>query len=119
MRNSCWGQLEIPRSLARDHHLPAVTAQNVLWAPSHHVVTVRADAAVWTADWPDEEAHPLPETTAAWLLWHIEWWWNDVLRGARGLLASLGTNGRPRTTGSCGGPRWRRAPQPGTGSGRS
>ncbi len=34
MRQLLLGQLEIPWSLARDHYLRAVTAQNVLWAPS-------------------------------------------------------------------------------------
>jgi len=24
------------------------------------------------------EASYLPDATLAWLLWHIEWWWNDI-----------------------------------------
>ena len=39
---------------------------------------------VWRADWTDDEPDPSPPPTVAWLLWHIGWWWSDVIGRAFG-----------------------------------
>jgi hypothetical protein len=36
------------------------------------------------ADWPDEAHRLLSDATVSWLLWHIEFWWNDAADAAEG-----------------------------------
>lgn len=65
--------------LAREFIIDRHQEDALLWQPSSHVCTVHRTAEGWRADWPDEESVPLPDATVAWLLWHVEWWWNDTL----------------------------------------
>lgn len=67
---------------AQDHVLDRLDRAACLWEPSPHVCTVRRVDGRWQADWPDESRTPLAEPTAAWLLWHLEWWWTQTLRSA-------------------------------------
>lgn len=77
-------QLAIVWGFAEEVVLPEVDQERCLWEPSGHVVSVRRVDGIWAADWPDEERRPLPEVTIGWLLWHVEWWWGNVVRAARG-----------------------------------
>lgn len=76
-------QLGIAWSFAEDVVFAAIDHDRCLWEPSSHVVTVRKGSGGWMADWPDEEHAPLPEVTIGWLLWHVEWWWNNAARAVR------------------------------------
>lgn len=79
-------QLDISWGFAQEHVLPRLDDDDVLlWEPSAHVCTVRRVDGRWRADWPDETREPLPEPTVGWLLWHIEWWWEQTLRSVDGL----------------------------------
>lgn len=77
-------QLGIAWGFAEDVVLPEVDQDRCLWEPSEHVVSVRRVDGVWAADWPDEDRRPLPDVTIGWLLWHVEWWWGNAVRAARG-----------------------------------
>ena len=70
--------------LAAEYYLPALTEEFVHWEPSSNVVGLQVldDAAY--PDWPDESGDPIPDTTAGWLLWHMEWWWSNAIEGVRG-----------------------------------
>ena len=74
-------QLAIPWSLADRFVLPSLNEEVAHWEPSSNVCAVhnRADGR-WSVDFPDESALPLPDVTAAWLLWHITWWWTNAER---------------------------------------
>lgn len=72
-------QLNIMWQFAEDFVVDQVDLGLALWETSANVCTVRHDADGWVADWPDEDHPPLPDATIAWLLWHIEWWWNDTI----------------------------------------
>lgn len=69
---------------AEEFVLPEIDEELALWEGSSNVCTVRQQADGWVADWPDEDAQPIPEVTIAWLLWHIEWWWTDTLSRVTG-----------------------------------
>lgn len=66
-------QLEIPWSLATQYCFPALSDEMVDWAPSHN--------SLRRGQWPDEQADPIPDATIGWLLWHMEWWWTNAIRG--------------------------------------
>lgn len=78
-------QLGIVWGFAERFVWPQVNLALFTWEPSSNTVTVRAQGDRWSADWPDEEASPLPEATVGWLLWHIDWWWSNTVRAGRGL----------------------------------
>lgn len=71
-------QLDIMWRFATDFIIDQIDLELALWEPSTHVCTVHQTGDGWSADWPDEDEGPLPDATIAWLLWHIEWWWNDI-----------------------------------------
>ena len=74
-------QLAIPWSLADRFVLPDLDEVVAHWQPSTHVCAVReSDDGHWSVDFPDETVTPLPDATAAWLLWHITWWWTNAVR---------------------------------------
>lgn len=77
-------QLDLVWRFADEHVLPRIDDAATNWEPSSHCVGVRRVDGVLVADWPDESAEPLPETTVAWLLWHIEWWWSNTITVCRG-----------------------------------
>lgn len=81
-------QLDIAWQFAEGYVIDRITDAVMFWEPSDNVCTVRRTTEGWMADWPDEEHPPLPDTTVAWLLWHIEWWWANAANVA---------HGRPRT----------------------
>jgi len=64
---------------ATDFVIDQVDLELALWEPSTNVCTARQGADGWSSDWLDEDKGPLPDATIAWLLWHIEWWWNDTV----------------------------------------
>lgn len=67
-------QLAIPWSLVDTFVLPGLDEFAAHWQPSTNVCAVRQhDDGTWTVDFPDETMLPLPDVTAAWLLWHITW----------------------------------------------
>ncbi|WP_289020314.1 DinB family protein [uncultured Ornithinimicrobium sp.] len=72
-------QLGIMWRFAEEFVLDQIEDDVALWQPSANVCTVHRSDGGWVADWPDEDALPLPEATIAWLLWHIEWWWSDTI----------------------------------------
>ncbi|WP_068156466.1 DinB family protein [Rhodococcus phenolicus] len=76
-------QLDLIMLFADEHVLPRIDEAVVHRAPSANCVDVRRVDGVLVADWPDESASPLPETTIAWLLWHIEWWWSNTIEVCR------------------------------------
>lgn len=81
MRALLLQQLSIPWSLATRHYLPALSDEIASWEPSMNVVKL-ADMHGWMiGEWPDEQSEPIPDSTAGWLLWHIEWWESDAVRG--------------------------------------
>jgi hypothetical protein len=77
-------QLEIPWSLAERFVFPALTESVAHWEPSPNACSVRrtgtGTGTGWTVDFPDESRLPLPDPTAAWILWHITWWWSNAIR---------------------------------------
>jgi hypothetical protein len=72
-------QLDIMWRFATDFIIDQIDLELALWEPSTHVCTVHQTGDGWSADWLDEDKGPLPDATIAWLLWHIEWWWNDTV----------------------------------------
>ena len=77
-------QLDLILLFANEHVLPRIDETVLHREPSSNCVGVRRADGSFVADWPDETASPLPETTIAWLLWHIEWWWSNTLAVCRG-----------------------------------
>lgn len=74
-------QLDIPWSLADRFVLPNLGEEASHWRPSANVCAVRASSdGRCSVDFPDETATPLPDATAAWVLWHITWWWTNAER---------------------------------------
>ena len=77
-------QMAIPWALAESWCLPRLDDAMVHWAPSPHAVGLEARDGGWYPRMPDETAEPIPDVTCAWLLWHVEWWWSNALRGVAG-----------------------------------
>ena len=77
-------QLDIMWRFADSYVIDRVDLDAALWEPSNNVCTVHRGPDGWSADWPDEDNGPLPDATIAWLLWHIEWWWNDTIARVSG-----------------------------------
>ncbi|MEU5841583.1 DinB family protein [Rhodococcus sp. NPDC047139] len=77
-------QLDLIWLFAEQHVLPRIDTTSLHWEPSPNCVAVREIAGRFVADWPDENTDVFPETTVAWLLWHIEWWWSNTIAVCRG-----------------------------------
>jgi hypothetical protein len=84
MRKTLLQQLEIVWMLATQHYFPALTDELAHWNPSSNAVGLRMRDGAAYPEWPDEKSDPIPDTTAGWLLWHIEWWWSNAIEGVRG-----------------------------------
>lgn len=68
-------QFALAWSLAH-HHLQRVSTASLLWQPAPSSWTVRPDSAGhWSPDWQVPEPDPAPPATAAWVSWHLGWWW--------------------------------------------
>lgn len=87
MRTLLLEQLEIPWALASRYILPNLTPAHLFWEPSRNVVSVKKTPEGWRSQLPESETPPVPDTTIAWLLWHIEWWWGDAVAGVEGRTA--------------------------------
>lgn len=62
------------------HHVDDLTTEECLWRPAEKGLHVRkADDGRWIADWPDHEEYSLGPPSAAWITWHIAFWWSMVL----------------------------------------
>lgn len=63
-----------------EHHAAGLGDGEALWEPAQPAWTVRrGDDGRWAADWQVPEPDPVPATTIAWTLWHIDYWWTTVL----------------------------------------
>lgn len=72
-------QFELTWSLF-EIHLQRLRPADFLWEPAKPCWTVRDGVP----DWADTEPDPIPVPTAAWLSWHIGWWWGVTLDHAQG-----------------------------------
>lgn len=62
------------------HHLDDLTTGEYLWRPAEKGLHVReSEGGRWIADWPDHEEYSLGPPSAAWITWHIGFWWSMVL----------------------------------------
>ena len=61
-----------------EYHAAALTDEDLFWSPSAHQWTMRRIDGEWRPDLADVEPDPVPVTTAAWLTWHIGWWWGTA-----------------------------------------
>ena len=84
MRQLLLSQLDLAWGFATRFVIGEVDRELALWEPSAHTITVHSTEDGWLADWPDEEHPPLPDATVGWLLWHIEWWWNNACDATEG-----------------------------------
>ncbi len=76
-------QLGITWSLATEWCLPRVTEEVAHWRPSSNAVGLEPREGGLFAQMPAEE-EAIPDVTCAWLLWHVEWWWSNAVRGVAG-----------------------------------
>lgn len=76
-------QLEVAWALL-DYHLTPLTEEDLHWVPASVHWTVRRHGGEWRPDFADVEPDPVPVPTAAWLTWHIGWWWGTALSHLRG-----------------------------------
>ncbi|WP_165906329.1 DinB family protein [Streptomyces sp. Z26] len=68
-----------------EYHLERIGPDDFLWEPAALCWTVRrAEDGTWVPDWADSEPDPVPVPTAAWLTWHIGWWWGVAADHAHG-----------------------------------
>ena len=78
LRSLLLTQLDIAWTLL-DHHLVPLTDLDLHWVPARVHWTVREVGGEWRADFAEVEPDPVPVPTAAWLTWHIGWWWGTAL----------------------------------------
>src|ERR1041384_7117115 len=77
-------QFELTWSLF-EHHLELLDPADLLWEPQTPAVfTMRHNGTGWDRDWPTPEQEPTGVATAAWLTWHIGWWWTAAVDHVRG-----------------------------------
>ncbi|MBU6532959.1 DinB family protein [Streptomyces mayonensis] len=62
-----------------DHHLERLGDDDLHWAPADHHWAVRRVGDLWVPDFADVEPTPVPVPTAAWVTWHVGWWWSTAL----------------------------------------
>lgn len=62
-----------------DYHLERLTDDDLHWSPVDNHWSIRRVGDAWVPDWADVEPIPLPVPTAAWVTWHIGWWWSTAL----------------------------------------
>lgn len=78
------GQFDLVWALF-EHHLERIEPADFRWEPAPVCWTVRRQPdGRWLPDWAEPEPDPPPIPTAAWLTWHIGWWWTVTLDHAHG-----------------------------------
>ncbi|MEO1046105.1 MAG: DinB family protein [Pseudomonadota bacterium] len=61
-------------------HFDDLTFAEVMWRPARIAMHVKpGEDGDWTADWPESEAYEVGPPSAAWIIWHITYWWTMVL----------------------------------------
>lgn len=62
------------------YHLESLETGECLWRPASHGLHVtRVPDGTWRAEWPAHEGYDLGPPSAAWITWHIHFWWSMVL----------------------------------------
>ena len=73
------GQYDLIWALA-EYHLARTSTEALLWEPATGCWTVRRGAdGMWRPDWVEPEPDPPPVPTAAWVSWHLGWWWSTTI----------------------------------------
>ena len=68
-----------------EYHLERLEPEDFLWEPAAlHWTMHQTENGTWTPDWAETEPDPVPVPTAAWLSWHLGWWWSAALDQVRG-----------------------------------
>ncbi|MEJ8280418.1 DinB family protein [Pseudonocardia spirodelae] len=78
--DAAWcAQFDVVRALC-DHHLDRLTDDELSWVPAPLHWTVHRTAEGWEPDFPADgvEPDPVPAPTAAWVAWHLLWWWGTA-----------------------------------------
>jgi len=66
-------------------HLDGLTLDEVMWRPAIRGLHVhREEKGGWVADSPEHEGYNLGPPSAAWIAWHIVYWWSMVLNHSFG-----------------------------------
>ncbi|MFF2847126.1 DinB family protein [Streptomyces sp. NPDC058001] len=62
-----------------EYHVEKLDDEDHFWEPAPGAWSVRRDTAGrWVADWEVPEPDPVPNTSIAWLTWHIGYWWTTT-----------------------------------------
>lgn len=88
MRELLARQGDIPWSFLQRFVFSSLSEDMLHWEPSANTLAVRQRSPnEWIADWPTAEQEESAQATAAWVLWHMEWWLGNTVRCERGMGA--------------------------------
>lgn len=88
MRELLARQGDIPWSFLQRFVFTSLSEDMLHWEPSANTLAVRQRLPnEWIADWPTPEQEESAQASAAWILWHMEWWMGNTIRCWRGMGA--------------------------------
>lgn len=61
-----------------EYHAASLADDDLFWSPAAHRWTMHRVGDQWRPDFAEVEPDPVPATTAAWITWHIGWWWSTA-----------------------------------------
>ncbi|MCU6733663.1 DinB family protein [Diplocloster agilis] len=82
MKKEILFQLDIVWQLF-EYHCHDLSEKEAMWCKTFQGLQIRKSDDKWEADWPDTENYAIGPASIAWIMWHIIYWWKNVLRASK------------------------------------
>lgn len=82
MKKEILFQLDIVWQLF-EYHCHDLSEKEAMWCKTNQSLQIRKADDKWIADWPDTETYEIGPASIAWIMWHIIYWWKNVLSASK------------------------------------
>ncbi|WP_138263451.1 DinB family protein [[Clostridium] hylemonae] len=82
MKKEMLFQLDIVWQLF-EYHCHDLNEKEAMWCKTIQGLQIRKTDDTWEADWPDSETYAIGPASIAWIMWHIMYWWKNVLSASK------------------------------------
>lgn len=82
MKREILFQLDIAWQLF-EYHCHNLGEEEAMWCKMPDGLQIRKKDEKWVADWPDTEVYTIGPSSIAWIMWHIIFWWKNVLSASK------------------------------------
>ena len=82
MKKEILFQLDISWQLF-EYHCHDLSEEEAMWCKTPQGLQIRKKDDCWIADWPDTEDYKIGPSSIAWIMWHILYWWKNVLSASK------------------------------------